>query len=103
MKVERKDILDELLDPIMCCLIEDPVILPSSKNIMDKSVIVRHLLSDQLDPFNRDPLTIEKLEQYNETEEAIIKLEEFKDKLKEFIIDLMNLVNIFKESNVVYF
>ena len=46
---ENKDIPDDLLDPIMCCLIEEPVVLPSSKNIMDKSVIVRHLLSDQLE------------------------------------------------------
>jgi hypothetical protein len=83
-KDEKNDIPDELLDPIMCSLIEEPVILPSSKNIMDKSVIVRHLLSDQMDPFNRDPLTIEKLEQYNETEEAKAKLEEFREKLNEF-------------------
>ncbi len=81
---EKTVIPDELLDPIMCSLIHEPVILPSSKNIMDKSVIVRHLLSDQMDPFNRDPLTIEKLEQYNETEEAQVKLEEFRKKLNEF-------------------
>ena len=53
------DIPDELLDPIMGSLMTDPVLLPSSKQIVDRSTIRSHLLSDPTDPFNRVPLKIE--------------------------------------------
>lgn len=36
---------------------DDPVILPSSGKIMDRPVIIRHLLNSQTDPFNRQPLS----------------------------------------------
>uniref|UniRef100_T1PH45 Ubiquitin conjugation factor E4 A n=1 Tax=Musca domestica TaxID=7370 RepID=T1PH45_MUSDO len=55
------DAPDEYLDPIMSTLMTDPVILPSSKVTVDKSTIARHLLSDQTDPFNRAPLTMDKV------------------------------------------
>ena len=43
-------------DPLMDTLMTDPVQLPSG-TIMDKKVILRHLLNSQTDPFNRQPLT----------------------------------------------
>jgi hypothetical protein len=52
---------DTLVDPITCSLMEDPVILPSSGQTMDRSAIARHLLTDQTDPFNRSHLTVEML------------------------------------------
>uniref|UniRef100_A0A1I8PL71 Ubiquitin conjugation factor E4 A n=1 Tax=Stomoxys calcitrans TaxID=35570 RepID=A0A1I8PL71_STOCA len=55
------DAPDEYLDPIMSTLMTDPVILPSSKVTVDRSTIARHLLSDQTDPFNREPLTMDKI------------------------------------------
>ncbi|XP_026193300.1 ubiquitin conjugation factor E4 [Cyclospora cayetanensis] len=51
----------EYLDPIMADLMQDPVLLPSSKVIMDRRNIERHLMSDPSDPFNRAPLTREQL------------------------------------------
>lgn len=53
---------DEFLDPIMSTLMTDPVILPSSKVIVDRTTIARHLLSDQSDPFNRSPLTMDQVQ-----------------------------------------
>ena len=50
---------DEFLDPLMATIMEDPVILPISKNIIDRSTIRQHLLSDPHDPFNRTPLKLE--------------------------------------------
>ena len=38
---------------------EDPVILPASRQTIDRSTIRSHLLSDPNDPFNRAPLKIE--------------------------------------------
>lgn len=43
-------------DPLMFTLMEDPVILPSSRISIDRSTIRSHLLSDPHDPFNRVPL-----------------------------------------------
>ncbi|TFK52628.1 hypothetical protein OE88DRAFT_1628311 [Heliocybe sulcata] len=56
------DIPDEFLDPLMFTLMRDPVILPSSKTVIDRSTIKAHLLSDTKDPFNRQPLSIEDVE-----------------------------------------
>lgn len=44
----------------MDTLMADPVQLPSGI-IMDRSIIARHLLNSQTDPFNRQPLTEEQL------------------------------------------
>ncbi|KAF9464224.1 ubiquitin elongating factor core-domain-containing protein [Collybia nuda] len=55
------DIPDEFLDPLLATLMHDPVILPSSKAIVDRATIKSHLLSDSKDPFNRSPLTIEEV------------------------------------------
>ena len=45
----------------MATLMENPVILPTSHNTVDRSTIRQHLLSDPNDPFNRAPLKIEEL------------------------------------------
>lgn len=52
---------EEYLDPIMSHLMTDPVTLPSSLIVCDRSTIARHLLSDQTDPFNRQPLTMDEV------------------------------------------
>lgn len=43
----------------MATLMEDPVILPSSKVTIDRQTIKIHLLSDPKDPFNREQLKLE--------------------------------------------
>lgn len=53
------EIPDEFLDPLLADLMTDPVILPTSKNTVDRSTIRSHLLSVPHDPFNRMPLKIE--------------------------------------------
>ncbi|KAG5681557.1 hypothetical protein PVAND_010977 [Polypedilum vanderplanki] len=54
------DAPDEFKDPLMDIVMSDPVKLPSGL-IMERSIIVRHLLNSQTDPFNRQPLTEEEL------------------------------------------
>lgn len=44
----------------MDTLMTDPVKLPSGVT-MDRSIIARHLLNSQTDPFNRQPLTEDEL------------------------------------------
>ncbi len=65
------EIPEEFEDPIMGVLMEDPVILPSSKTVMDRSTIRSHLLNDPKDPFNRQPLTIEEVISHDELREKI--------------------------------
>lgn len=55
------EIPDEFLDPLMCTLMKDPVVLPTSGYSMDRATITQHLLNDQSDPFTRAPLTAEQL------------------------------------------
>lgn len=69
------DIPDEFLDPIQYTLMKDPVILPSSRVTLDRPVILRHLLSDSTDPFNRSPLSSDML----------IPDHELKAKIQDFI------------------
>ncbi|GAC74338.1 ubiquitin fusion degradation protein-2 [Moesziomyces antarcticus T-34] len=56
---ELGDVPDEFLDPLMATVMKDPVLLPRSKTVVDRSTIKAHLLSDATDPFNRSPLKIE--------------------------------------------
>ena len=55
------DVPEEFLDQLMFTVMEDPVLLPSSKTILDRSTIVAHLLNSSTDPFNRSPLQIDEL------------------------------------------
>ncbi|KAK7677759.1 hypothetical protein QCA50_019311 [Cerrena zonata] len=53
------EVPDEFLDPLMYTIMRDPVTLPSSRAVIDRSTIKSHLLSDTTDPFNRVPLKLE--------------------------------------------
>ncbi len=55
--INYDDAPEEFFDPITTLLMDDPVLLPSSKTIIDRSTILTHLLSDPTDPFNRSSLT----------------------------------------------
>jgi len=56
----RGDSPEEFRDPLMDNLMEDPVKLPSGI-VVDKAVIIRHLLNSTTDPFNRQPLSEDML------------------------------------------
>jgi hypothetical protein len=54
--MDSVEIPEEFLDPIMAEIMVDPVLLPTSHNIMDRKHIMRIILGDDHDPFNRQPL-----------------------------------------------
>ena len=64
------DCPDQFLCPIMSVIMTDPVMLPS-RQVVDRTTIARHLLSDQSDPFNRAPLTMDMLEPQEELREKV--------------------------------
>uniref|UniRef100_A0A8B9TS57 Ubiquitin conjugation factor E4 A n=1 Tax=Anas platyrhynchos TaxID=8839 RepID=A0A8B9TS57_ANAPL len=84
------DACDEFLDPIMSTLMSDPVILPSSRVTVDRSTIARHLLSDQTDPFNRSPLTMDQIRPNTELKEKIQQWLAERKKQKEDLEDTLN-------------
>uniref|UniRef100_A0A8C6Y018 Ubiquitin conjugation factor E4 B n=1 Tax=Naja naja TaxID=35670 RepID=A0A8C6Y018_NAJNA len=69
-EIDYSDAPDEFRDPLMDTLMSDPVRLPSG-TIMDRSVILRHLLNSSTDPFNRQTLTENMLEPVPELKEQI--------------------------------
>lgn len=54
------DAPEEFRDPLMDTLMEEPVKLPSGI-VMDRAVIIRHLLNSATDPFSRQPLSEDML------------------------------------------
>jgi ubiquitin conjugation factor E4 B len=54
------DAPDEFLDEILSTFMKDPVVLPSG-HFVDRSTITQHLLNDPIDPFNREPMTVEDI------------------------------------------
>lgn len=58
---------------MMCEIMTDPVKLPTSDTIIDRLTIKKHLLSDKIDPFNRQPLKEEDLIEMPELKEEILK------------------------------
>lgn len=71
--IPDEEIPEEFLDPLVCSLMEDPVILPSGMS-MDRRNILRHLESNPTDPFNRQPLT----------EDLLVSNVELKSKIEEW-------------------
>ena len=65
------DVPDDFLDPLLATLMKDPVRLPSSRAVVDRSTIKAHLLSDGTDPFNRMPLKLEDVIPADDVREQI--------------------------------
>jgi ubiquitin conjugation factor E4 B len=65
------DAPDEFLDPLMCTFMKDPVFLPTSGTIIDRSTITQHLLNDPHDPFNRKELSIDMIKPADELRERM--------------------------------
>ena len=79
--VNFDDAPDEFLDPLTYNIMENPVILPSSKINIDRRTIEDYLLTNPSDPFNRNPLTKEELIPNDELKK---KIDEYKiNKIKE--------------------
>jgi ubiquitin conjugation factor E4 B len=59
---------------------ENPVTLPSSKIVVDLSTIKTHLLSNNYDPFNRQPLTLDQVIPNDELKAEIMAWKQSKNK-----------------------
>lgn len=77
--MDLDDAPEEYKDPLMNTIMMDPVELPSG-NIMDRSVILRHLLNSNTDPFSRQKLTEDMLKPVSELRTKILEWIEEKKK-----------------------
>ncbi|ETW09284.1 hypothetical protein H310_01677 [Aphanomyces invadans] len=77
---------DEYLDPILNTLMLHPVQLPSG-HIVDRSMIERHLLSASVNPFSREPLTVEMLRPCPELQHTIARFVQSKLRQDDAVVD----------------
>jgi len=52
------EIPEEFICPISMDLMRQPVLMPTSNQVVERHIIKQHLLNDEIDPFNRKPLKI---------------------------------------------
>jgi ubiquitin conjugation factor E4 B len=64
------EIPEEFEDPLSYRLMKDPVRIPSG-TILDRSTILQHLLTDNRDPFSREPMTEDDLVEDSELKDRI--------------------------------
>lgn len=65
------DAPDEFLDPLVLTFMKDPVLLPTSGKVVDRSTIAQILLNDPADPFNRKELSIDMVQPATELQERM--------------------------------
>jgi len=65
-----EDIPIDFVDPIYYIPIEDPIEMPNTKTIVEKKIIMNHLVFNQTNPFDGLPLTRDEILEYNNTEEV---------------------------------
>jgi hypothetical protein len=73
-----EELTEEFGDPITNELIKEPLMLPLTNQIIDKSVIYQILCNKPINPFSGLSLTIKDLEKYNSQKEIVEKLNKFK-------------------------
>jgi len=74
------DVDDELMDGIMCQPIIVPFFFPHNNTICDKYMTESYLWNKPENPYTREPLTIEQLNEYNSKEDIMALIAE-KEKL----------------------
>ena len=87
-EIETEDINidypEELTDIFTCEPLLDPVELPESKEIVNRQSIVTSLMDSEINPFNRNPLTIKQLDDYNLLPEVKDRCDKIKQRVLEF-------------------
>lgn len=73
----NQEIPFEFLDPIYYTPIVHPIELPNTKNIVEKNVILNHLVFNQTNPFDGLELTLKELLDYNKLPEVVERVKEF--------------------------
>lgn len=81
---DEDKIPNDLLDPLTCKIIKNPVMIPNNNEIFERSSIVMQIYEHGINPYTREPLSLEILEKFNEKEETKQKINIFLDKKNNF-------------------
>lgn len=76
---------DKFIDPILCSVIKDPVMIPNVDLIFDRSTINMQINKSSVNPYTREPLTMDIVNEYNLSDDVKQKIKKFQDELNEFI------------------
>jgi hypothetical protein len=90
-----EEIPDEFLDPLTYEPIEDPMLLPGGNGdshdmFIERSIILKQLLHKEENPFTRDKITRDDIEEYNS-----------RDNIKEKLVDFVKRFGEWKENHKV--
>lgn len=81
-EIKLEDIPDEFLDPLIYTLIKEPVMIPNVDLIFDKSSIMSQIYHEKVNPYTREQLDENILEEYNQKQEINQRLTDFINKLQ---------------------
>jgi len=82
-----ENIPNQFIDPLICELIETPVVLPKTNIIVDEKIIYKHIVLKGDNPYNRDVLTIDELVKYQEEENTKNLVNSWKEEYKKWKSD----------------
>lgn len=79
-----EDVPDEFCDPLLMLPLREPYLLPKSNVFVEKQHILSHLCLHKTDPFNRTPLMVKELVEFNETPDTKSKVKALMQKFQEW-------------------
>lgn len=77
---EDNELPGEFIDQLTCVMIKNPIMIPNVDLIFDKSSIISQLFYDKINPYTREPLCIEQVDEYNKQDNVQNKINTFKEK-----------------------
>lgn len=77
---ETEDYPTEFIDPITCKFIKNPVMIPNSTEIFERTSIVSQIYNQGINPYTREKLTLEILEDHNSKNNIKDKIKIFEEK-----------------------
>jgi hypothetical protein len=78
LQEDTTDYPSDFIDPMTCKPIKTPIMIPNTNEIFERTTIIMQIYSQGTNPYTREPLTLEILEKYNQEEEVVKKINEFK-------------------------
>lgn len=89
---------EEFLDPLLGALMNDPVLLPTSNKIVDRSVALQCCLRGGKDPFNNQRLTVHML---IPQDDLLLRIKEWKQKkaLIDYSLSVTDIKSLIDESS----
>jgi len=84
-RAEIEEPPENFIDPIMMCIMANPVELPSSNVVLNKDTILQQLLHSEEDPYSREKLTTGLLEDHNNKTEVKEKMNKLKIDIEKWL------------------